>query len=278
MNLAELPAMLENSIVSPNIAASIVIVIIAVVALYGMRHASKRYRERMKTSDLNGTRRDRVFRSFQVTVRYGVIVIAVIAIMQVNGVNISALAAGLGVMGIVVAFALQDALADLAMGARIVTDNYFTLGNTVRVGDFEGEVVSFTPQSTKINSTMDDSTLSISNRNLDRVILLSTLNDIDVPLHARVAPAEVEEVFAAAAQRLIAQNPAVSDACYVGPQAFKEYWVEHRFRLWCEPRARWQAMRDARRIIMEELEARGMELAVPQMRIEELPPAAPAQR
>lgn len=274
MNLAELPTMLENSIVSPNIMATIAIVVLAVAALYLMRHASKRYRERMKTSDLNGTRRDRIFRSFQVTVRYGVIAIAVIAIMQVNGVNISALAAGLGIIGIIVAFALQDALADLAMGARIVTDNYFTLGDTVRVGDYEGEVVAFSPQSTKINSTLDDTVLSISNRNLDRVILLSTLNDIDVPLHARVVPAEVEEVFAAAAQRLIAQNPAVSDACYVGPQAFKEYWVEHRFRLWCEPRARWQAMRDARRIIMEELNARGLELAVPQMRIEELPPSA----
>lgn len=274
MNLAELPTMLENSIVSPNIMATIAIVVLAVAALYLMRHASKRYRERMKTSDLNGTRRDRIFRSFQVTVRYGVIAIAVIAIMQVNGVNISALAAGLGIIGIIVAFALQDALADLAMGARIVTDNYFTLGDTVRVGDYEGEVVAFSPQSTKINSTLDDTVLSISNRNLDRVVLLSTLNDIDIPLNARITPAQVEEIFAAAGERLIADNPAVSRVCYVGPQAFKEYWVDQRFRLWCEPRARWQAMRDARRFIMEELNARGLELAVPQMRIEELPPSA----
>ena len=213
MNLAELPTMLENSIVSPNLMATIAIVVLAVAALYLMRHASKRYRERMKTSDLNGTRRDRIFRSFQVTVRYGVIAIAVIAIMQVNGVNISALAAGLGIIGIIVAFALQDALADLAMGARIVTDNYFTLGDTVRVGDFEGEVVAFTPQSTKINSTMDDTVLSISNRNLDRVVLLSTLNDVDIPLNAGITPAQVEEIFAAAGERLIAHNPAVSRVC-----------------------------------------------------------------
>lgn len=271
MNLTELPGMLESSIVSPNLAASIAIVILALIALFAMRHASKRYRERMKTSDYNGTRRDRIFRSVQVTVRYGVIVVAVIAILQVNGVNISALAAGLGIMGIIVAFALQDALADLAMGARIVTDNYFTLGDIVRVGDFEGEVVAFSPQSTKINSTVDDSTLSVSNRNLDRVVLLSTVNDVDVPLRATLTPAQVEEVLCAAAARLMEQNASVSDARYVGPQSFKEYWTEHRFRVWCEPKTRLQTQRDARRIIMEELNARGLELAVPQMRIEELP-------
>ncbi|MGN0038390.1 MAG: mechanosensitive ion channel family protein [Coriobacteriales bacterium] len=238
MDLTNLPAMLDNAIVSPNVMASIVVIIIALVALFGMRHASKRYRERMRHSDLNGTRRDRIFRSIQVTVRYGVIVVAIIAIMQVNGVNISALAVGLGVVGIIVAFALQDALADLAMGVRIVTDNYFSTGDTIRIDDYEGEVIAFSPQSTKINSTKDDTVLTISNRKLDHVILLSTLNDIDVPIYSKEVPLEhIDELFEAICARLLEEYPSIKKALYVGVQEYKDCWVSHRLRLWARPRS-----------------------------------------
>lgn len=268
MDLTSLPAMLDNAIVSPNVIASVAIIIIALIALFGMRHASKRYRERMRHSDLNGTRRDRIFRSIQVTVRYGVIVVAVIAIMQVNGVNISALAAGLGVVGIIVAFALQDALADLAMGVRIVTDNYFSTGDTIRINDYEGEVIAFSPQSTKINSTKDDTVLTISNRKLDHVILLSTLNDIDVPIYSKVPLERIDELFEAVCARLLEERPSVTKALYVGVQAYKDCWVDHRLRFWCPPKERWQLMRDAQRIVMEEMEKRGIELAIPEYRID----------
>lgn len=254
-------------IASPNLVASILIVIAAIVALFGMRTMSKRYREKIKGSDLNGTKRDKIVRSFQVIVRYGIIVGAVIAIMQVNGIDISALAAGLGIVGIIVAFALQDALADLAMGARIVTDNYYSLGDIVKVDDFEGEVVAFSPQSTKINNTANDSVLTISNRNMDKVITISTINDIVIPLSSNYPTEQTNSFFTGLCESLVEEHKDIDKALYVGVDAYTEYWVEHRLRIWCPPKTRFQTQRDVRLMIMEELERRDMKLATAEMRI-----------
>lgn len=267
MDFSVLTDEINGLIVSPDLIASILIIIAAIAALFGMRTMSRRYREKIKASDLNGTRRDKIVRSFQVIVRYGIIVGAVIAIMQVNGIDISALAAALGIVGIIVAFSLQDALADLAMGARIVMDNYFSLGDIVRVDDFEGEVVAFSPQSTKINNTADDSILTISNRNMDKVITISKINIIIVPLSSSYSTEQTKAFFKKVCDRLVGEDEKIDDARYVGVDAYTEYWVEHRLLVWCSPKTRFQTQRDARLAIMEELERSDMQLASAEMRI-----------
>lgn len=173
-------------------------------------------------------------------------------------------------VGIIVAFALQDALADLAMGVRIVTDNYFSTGDTIRIDDFEGEVVAFSPQSTKISSTKDDTVLTISNRKLDHVILLSTLNDIDVPIYAKVPLEQIDALFESTCARLLEEYPSINKVKYVGVQEYKDCWVNHRLRFWCPPKERWQRMRDVQRVVMEEMEKHGIELAIPEYRIDTL--------
>lgn len=268
MDLTALPSQMDELIESPNVVVSVVIAVIAIALLMTMRNASKRYREKMRGSNLNGTRRDKVFRSFQVLIRYGIIIIAVIAILQVNGINISALAAGLGIIGVIVAFALQDALADLAMGARIVTDNYFSLGDVIRVGDFEGEVIAFSPQSTKICDLANDYVLTISNRNMDKVVLLSERNLVDIPLSGKVSPSEAEELFEAICQRLVAEHEEIKEAEYVGPLSFEDYWTVYRFRFSCDPKVHLTMMYAARQATMEELEKRGRCIASAEIRID----------
>lgn len=268
MDLTSLTTEMDNFIETPNAIVSVVIVVIAIALLLTMRNASKRYREKVKHSDLNGTRRDKIFRSFQVIIRYGIIIIAVIAILQVNGINISALAAGLGIVGIIVAFALQDALADLAMGARIVTDNYFSLGDVIRVNDFEGEVVAFSPQSTKICNLSTDDVLTISNRNMDKVTLISRRNLVDIPVSGNVSSTEAKEIFDAVCTRLTAEHDEITYADYLGPLSFEDYWTVYRFRFYCDPKVYLLMMYEARRTAMEELEKRGQRIASAEIRID----------
>lgn len=56
--------------------------------------------------------------------KYVVFLIAFITVLEINGVNVSGLVTGLGVMSIVVGFALQDVLKDFVMGNNIMLDHF----------------------------------------------------------------------------------------------------------------------------------------------------------
>ena len=75
--------------------------------------------------------------------KYIIALLVIIMILQINGVNVSAMATGLGIAGVMVGFALQDLLKDLIMGAGIVWDEFFTVGDYVKYKQYEGVVHQF---------------------------------------------------------------------------------------------------------------------------------------
>ena len=73
-----------------------------------------------------------------------IIVVAVLAILQVFGVNTSALVAGVGALSLVVGLAFQDLLKDYLVGALIVIERQFAIGEIVKINNFKGEVIELT--------------------------------------------------------------------------------------------------------------------------------------
>jgi len=67
--------------------------------------------------------------------------ILIIVLLSNLGVNVSALVAGLGIMGFVVGFALKDTLGNLASGVFILFYKPFKVGDWVKLGDTSGEIV-----------------------------------------------------------------------------------------------------------------------------------------
>jgi len=81
------------------------------------------------------------------------------------GVNINSLIAGLGVGGVVIAFAAQNILADLFSSFTIILDKPFIVGDCITVGTDSGIVEKIGIKSTRIRST-EGTVLVISNREL----------------------------------------------------------------------------------------------------------------
>lgn len=67
-------------------------------------------------------------------------VILGVLILANLGVDVSALIAGLGIMGFVVGFALKDTLGNLASGVFILFHKPFSVGDFVKIGDTGGTV------------------------------------------------------------------------------------------------------------------------------------------
>jgi small conductance mechanosensitive channel len=84
-----------------------------------------------------------------------------IALTQV-GVNVTALLAGLGIVGFIVGFALQNTLGNFASGAMILMYRPFDVGDVIEAGGVYGKVDGMSLVSTTI-LTFDNQTLVVPN-------------------------------------------------------------------------------------------------------------------
>lgn len=78
------------------------------------------------------------------------------------GYDLTGLVAGFGIGGIIISLAAQDTVKNLLSGVAIMTDNTFSLGDYIAVGNFEGTVVDISFRSTSIRA-LDNTIVTIPN-------------------------------------------------------------------------------------------------------------------
>src|SRR3989338_10317250 len=92
------------------------------------------------------------------------VILLIIALSNL-GVNVSGLLAGLGIMGIIVGFALQDTLGNLAAGVFILFNKPFRVGDTVNIGGITGTVEKIGIAACELNS-QDNIKITIPNKKI----------------------------------------------------------------------------------------------------------------
>lgn len=120
------------------------------------------------------------------TLRFFVLVMGIILILQNNGYNVASLIAGLGIGGLAVALAARDTLANFFGSVTIFVDKPFRIGDWIKVAGVEGTVEEVGFRSTRIrtfyNSLVSVPNSNISNNEVDNLglreyrRLLTTLN------------------------------------------------------------------------------------------------------
>ncbi|MDD2548157.1 MAG: mechanosensitive ion channel family protein [Candidatus Pacebacteria bacterium] len=96
---------------------------------------------------------------------WGIGVLAILLILQNSGIDIGALLAGLGILGIAVAFALKEVLADLFACFIIYFDRPFEVGDYVILSNGKGTIKKIGLRTTRVR-TLRGEELVISNRKL----------------------------------------------------------------------------------------------------------------
>lgn len=197
-------------------------------------------------------------------------------ILQYNGIDVPGIIAGLGVAGIVVGFALQDALKDVIMGANIVWDDYFAVGDVVRLGSYEGVVVSFNFKCTRLQDIKTGNVVTISNRSISQVEVLSDWLDVDVPVGYEVSVCEGRGACDAIVER-VCKIDGVTSAEMVGTQEIASSSVMYRVRLHCDPARRYAIRRSAQAAVQDVFAERGMDFPLDRLSVT-TEPARPAER
>jgi MscS family membrane protein len=93
------------------------------------------------------------------------VIVALLAMLSILGVDITAAMAGLGIGSIAIAFAAQKTLENLLGGISILGDEVIRVGENCRIGDYEGTVEDISLRSTRIR-TLAGSELSVPNGQL----------------------------------------------------------------------------------------------------------------
>ena len=211
--------------------------------------AAKEKRSRIFSEKKNKT----YLRMLRSITAYALCILTVLAILQIFGVNVSSMLAGVGIASIIVGFALQDALKDIIRGLDLISDNYYNIGDVIKYGDNTGQVLSISLRTTKIQDINSMNIVSIANRNIDQVEVDTGYLYISVPLPYELKVELAEAILRDIASELTKQ-PNITTAAYTGVTDLGDSALKYQLTITCDPMNKLQVRRDSLRTIMTTLE------------------------
>ncbi len=117
----------------PKLISVVIILVVGYIAVKVIRRLIEKFFDKVDF--------DRAVETFIENLVGVVLWIVIIIILLANlGVNVSALIAGLGIMGFIVGFALKDTLGNLASGMFILFHKPFKVGDWINIGGIVGGV------------------------------------------------------------------------------------------------------------------------------------------
>lgn len=254
-------------VLNNKIFLSVIIIILAIIIYTLITRTIDKLLERDKNKNQRLDKKGRtIFRLFNNITKYIIIIIAGILILQIYGVNVNSLVAGLGLVSVVVGLAIQDPLKDMISGMNIISDEYFVLGDVVKIDDIEGKVIEIGIRTSKIKDIKNGNVLVIANRNISKTIKLSQELYLDIPLSYEDEISKVEEILRKSAE-LIKKVEHVSSASYIGVNEFADSCMKYKMRIICNQEFKHGIIRAANRIIKTELDKNGISIPYPQLTI-----------
>ncbi len=241
----------------------------AVVVLFSLLiyHIIARFldsKEKKNSKILSQKKNKTIIRMFKSIVGTALAILGTLTILQIFGVDVTSMLAGVGIASIVIGFALQDALKDIIRGFEIVSDSYYEIGDVVKYGDNLGQVMSVTLRTTKIQDINTMNIVSIANRNIDQIEVDQGYIFIPIPMPYELKVEKAEEVLQEIIKKA-SRHEAITSAKYQGITAFADSSLNYQIVVTCDPMARIQTRRDVLRIIKTTLEAHRISIPYPQL-------------
>jgi len=146
-------------------------------------------------------------------ITYVLFFILVITILQLLGIDATAILAGAGIIGLAVGFGAQGLVSDLVSGFFILLEKQLDVGELVTIGEFSGTVEQVGLRTTQIRA--GDGTLHfIPNREITQLSNhsrgeMQALVDIDISLSNDLP--KTMEILNQVCERLAKENPVITD-------------------------------------------------------------------
>lgn len=191
--------------------------------------------------------------------RYIFIVIVILMILNIYGVDVSSMLAGIGIISVIIGLAIQDFLKDIIRGSSIISDNYFSVGDVIKYKDIEGKVLVVGLKTTKIQALATGNIFSIANRNIEEVELLSKFIYVRVPLPYELKLNEQRKVVSDVVE-IIKKDELIEDCANIGLTELADSKIEYLLKVTCNPENKLQVRRNTLEHIIEGLELNNIDV------------------
>ncbi|MBC8101649.1 MAG: mechanosensitive ion channel family protein [Cytophagales bacterium] len=195
-------------------------------------------------------------------------IVALFVALSWAGVNLSALLASAGLIGVAISLAAQDTMKDLVAGVNILIDDRFGVGDTIQVGEHQGTVETLNLRITQIRD-MSGRLITFPNRSIE-LVANATLRwaqvdfkvNVSYETDLRAAMATLETT----AQMLKEEWPEriLEPPLLLGAESFNPSDVTLRMTLRTLPGDQWAVARELRLRVKEAFDKEGILIAVPQ--------------
>ncbi len=198
---------------------------------------------------------------------YLMLFLGIIGVLSIFGFDMRGLVASAGVAGLIIAFVSQSIIKDWVSGLFIIIEHQHNVGDWVRIGNYEGEVLTVGMRSTVIR-TWENETIYIPNGTIAEVINLSKAPQRGI-LDLSIAPdedsAQVVTVLESVADSLNECNEDViaEPISLLGIQRLERDAVVWRLTFTAHDQCHFRIMRELRREVKEALEQANIEMPYP---------------
>ena len=189
---------------------------------------------------------------FRSIIRYILIIAAFLIILDIFNVDTNSMLAGAGILGVIVGFAAQDALKDVIKGFDILSDNYYSVGDII---SFKGQLLKVLVvgiKTTKAKDILTENVVSIANRNIEQVEVVSGNIIIDVPLPYELSTKKAESILNEALKK-IEESDDIESTKILGLDNFGDSALVYKVKLVSTPEKKTQARRAALQTIIDTL-------------------------
>ena len=197
--------------------------------------------------------------------RYVFIIVTTLIVLQINGIEVGSMLAGVGIVSVILGLAVQDALKDIIRGFSILSDEYFSVGDVVLYNDIIGKVLVLGLKTTKIQDIATDNIISIANRNIEQIQIVSKSVYLRFPMPYEVSVDRAENVIKEIILEIKNLND-VEDAIYKGVTELADSSIQYLLKITCNPERRLQVRRDSLGCILRVLDKNN--IAVPYNQID----------
>lgn len=175
--------------------------------------------------------------------RYIFIILTLLLVLQINGINVSSMLAGVGIASAIIGLAVQDALKDIIRGFSILSDEYFSVGDVVEYDGITGKVIVVGLKTTKIKDISTENIVSIANRNIEQIQIVSNSLFVSFPMPYEVPVDKAEKVANSIVENL-KEYDNIEDAEYKGVNELADSSIKYLLKIVCQPEKKLQVKRD----------------------------------
>ena len=201
-------------------------------------------------------------------VKYILMVICVLTILNIYGVDTTALITSLGLLGLGASLALQDTLKDLIAGFFIIFENQYDIGDIITINNFKGEVIALGLKTTKIKAYTGEVNI-VANRNIQEVINHSFSNSlaiVDFEISYDEDLDRVEDILNNLCKRMTLELPDVQgDIKLLGIEDLGNSGIKYRITAEAKSMEHFALQRKIRKAVREELGKQGIEIPYTQV-------------